>query len=530
MSPADRVKEFPGECLEVKNGKLFCFACCEELSLKKSTVKSHLFAGNKHKASKNSLARKEARERDIASYLTQYHKEEHPAGTSVSMEEHVYRVRVVESFLGAGVPLAKVDGLRSLLEENGLRLTHSAHLGQYIPPLLQQEKEKLRSELDGAFVSAIFDGTTRNGEALAVVVRFIKNWNIEQRLVRLSLLAKSVNGDELAREILTILSTQLGVSSGKLLACMRDGASVNEKAMNTLSIMYPHVMNIVCFSHSLDLVGTKFVTPKLDKFMKHWFGIFQHSSRAKLLWQELTGRSLKSFSATRWWSKWECQQQIMTQWGDVPKFLAATDVAPKSCQKLKNLLQTAGTELLIEFAVIVDVGEPFVKATYSLEGDGPLAPACYETLSSVKASVQVKHWPNTKAIARRLAEEFQNPGLEQKLMDYALSCVQPGFTYFQIKFWNQLSPLVNAFKAARLFDPNKVTDLHPDASMVEDLKNFHFLEDAIPDLKNELPTYLAFADGVAEVSLVDWWMRHEQKLPCWAEACQKVFTVKTEAC
>lgn len=61
-----------------------------------------------------------------------------------------------------------------------------------------------------------------------------------------------------------------------------------------------------------------------------------------------------------------------------------------------------------------------------------------------------------------------------------------------------------------------------DASMVEDLKFFHFLEEAIPDLKKELPTYLAFADGVAEVSLVDWWMRHEQKIPCWAEACQKV--------
>ncbi len=64
----------------------------------------------------------------------------------------------------------------------------------------------------------------------------------------------------------------------------------------------------------------------------------------------------------------------------------------------------------------------------------------------------------------------------------------------------------------------QTTDLHPDASTVEDLKSFHFLEEAIPDLKKELPTYLAFADGVAEVSLVDWWMRHEQKLPCWAEA------------
>lgn len=52
-------------------------------------VKSHLFAGNKHKTSKNSLARKEARERDIASYLTKHHREERPSWTSVSMEEHV---------------------------------------------------------------------------------------------------------------------------------------------------------------------------------------------------------------------------------------------------------------------------------------------------------------------------------------------------------------------------------------------------------------------------------------------------------
>lgn len=58
--------------------------------------------------------------------------------------------------------------------------------------------------------------------------------------------------------------------------------------------------------------------------------------------------------------------------------------------------------------------------------------------------------------------------------------------------------------------------------MVEDLLLFHSLEEAIPNLKKELSTYLAFADGVAEVSLVDWWMRHEQKLPCWAESCQKV--------
>ena len=51
----------------------------------------------------------------------------------------------------------------------------------------------------------------------------------------------------------------------------------------------------------------------------------------------------------------------------------------------------------------MDAGKPFVKATYILEGDGPLAIPCYEVLSSLKAAVQVCHLPNTVAISKRLA-------------------------------------------------------------------------------------------------------------------------------
>ena len=198
VSPADRVKQFPGECLEVKHGKLFCVACREELSLKKSTVKNHLYSGNKHQDAKDRLAKKEARERDIADSLVAYDKAEQPAGTSVSMAERVYRVKVVENFLRAGIPLVKVDDLRALLEENGLKLTHSSHLADCIPLLLKQEKETLKNEIAGVPVSVVFDGTTREGEALAIVVRFVRDWQIEQRLVRLLLLARPVTGDELA--------------------------------------------------------------------------------------------------------------------------------------------------------------------------------------------------------------------------------------------------------------------------------------------------------------------------------------------
>ena len=57
----------------------------------------------------------------------------------------------------------------------------------------------------------MFDGTSRRGEVLAVVVRFISDWNIEQRLVQLEFLQKSLNGEELARQLLVTHSVVLGI-------------------------------------------------------------------------------------------------------------------------------------------------------------------------------------------------------------------------------------------------------------------------------------------------------------------------------
>lgn len=77
--------------------------------------------------------------------------------------------------------------------------------------------------------------------------------------------------------------------------------------------------------------------------------------------------------------------------GDVPAFLASINVAPRSREKLQLLWQNDAVNLMIELAVTIAAGEPFVKACYTLEGDGPLALTCYEVLSTVKASIQVKH-------------------------------------------------------------------------------------------------------------------------------------------
>ena len=220
----------------------------------------------------------------------------------------MYRVKVVEQFLRAGIALAKVDSLCGLLEEGALKLTHSTHLADYVPVIQGEEKKRIRSEIDSQDVSIIFDGTTRLGEALAVVLRFFSGWKIQQRLVRISLLAKSMTGEEAARELLTVLSTELGIAASHVIAAMRDRASVNNVAMRTVAVMYPSVMDIGCFSHTLDLVGGHFELPTLSKFIKHCEALFKHSPKSCLLWHERTGSAITSYSPTRWWSKWECEK------------------------------------------------------------------------------------------------------------------------------------------------------------------------------------------------------------------------------
>ena len=134
---------------------------------------------------------------------------------------------------------------------------------------------------------------------MAVVVRFIDDdWNVQQRLVRLQLLAKSLCGEEIAREVISILSVSYNVKSDQLLAAMRDRAASNNVAMRTIKIMYPDVVDIGCLSHFLDLVGQHFNTKHLSEFMTSWVSLFSHSTKAKLLWKTQTGKSMAIYCPT----------------------------------------------------------------------------------------------------------------------------------------------------------------------------------------------------------------------------------------
>ena len=527
-----RVQEYKGEHLTVLNGKLRCDACKETISRKKSTVQKHV-SSSKHVQAKKDLDRGKKKDQSVLKLLRENDSKNNPKGETLPQDMRLYRFELVESFLSAGIPLLKIDSLRPFLEKYGHRLTAHSHLSDLIPSVLTNEKETLRTELSVAQAcSVIFDGSTRLGEALAIVVRYVDNlWNVQQRLVRLQVLAQSLKANELAQCLIQSLAVDFSICPGALLAAMKDGAAVNGAALQQVKFYFPQLLDVTCFSHTIDNVGKHFEFRVLDRFAHLWISMFSHSHAVGLAWKTKTGKAMSSYSATRWWSKWEVLKQVADYFADVEPFLRENGhIAPATRQHLVDIFDNPddAADLELELAVLIDGGVHFVSATYYLEGDGPLIFSCYERLAAISHAVMIESYPNTEALARRRADG--NAAVFNQLMAKAKACIMPGLRFFQQKFSHEFYTVVRAFRSARLCDPVQVQQLRPTIASLEELRNFGFLDDiVIAGLARELPHYLATTEGTqvaTEEEKVQWWARNEANLPYWSAVVKKILLVQ----
>ena len=170
----ERVKQFPGENLIVRERKLFCSGCREIISSKKNVLKIHI-SSKKHQNRREKLKKSKLKDQTI---IEAFRREGSSKDSTLPLEECAYGLEVVGEFLKAGIPIGKIDMLRSLLEKNSYRLTGSSHLRQYVSMALKQEIERIKQELEmpGQLsmtrdLSVIFDGSTRQEEAIAIIVR-----------------------------------------------------------------------------------------------------------------------------------------------------------------------------------------------------------------------------------------------------------------------------------------------------------------------------------------------------------------------
>ena len=133
-----------------------------------------------------------------------------------------------------------------------------------------------------------------------------------------------------------------------------------------IAFIFPKMLNVVCFSHTLDNVGNHLVIPTLLEFGSVWIHLFRHSYKAKLLWKDLTGQRPRSYSETRWWSKWEVYQQILMQFGDIERFLIeaqATNVGPQLLPQLQAIFSDPEQLINVQGCEVCPVGVQWLKPT-----------------------------------------------------------------------------------------------------------------------------------------------------------------------
>ena len=405
-------------------------------------------------------------------------------------------------------------------------------MSQFIPLVLEEEKKRLKAVVNQGPIGIIFDGTTRLGEAIVIVVRFLDGWVIRQRLVRLHTVAKAVTGQDLTRFINPCLANEYQINGDMVVAAMRDGAATNGVAVRNLKVLYPNLFDVTCFSHTANNAGRRFEFPALDEFGHLWVQLFSHSHKAKLMWKQRTDTSVKSFSQTRWWSLWEVYHQLFLYFGDVQPFLEQlNDVSPRTVAQLLAILTSEDdcTTLRLELAAIIDVGQHLVTLTYNLEGDGPLVFSTHELLQKAATAFSQANWSNLKSLCRSMEENdatINARRVEQEVMEGAKGAIN----WFLHKFNVELGDTVMAFRLARFFDPVLAQSLSLTPEKVNALRAFPFLDkdDIIQGLTDELPQYLAAIDGVelqSDDEKVHWWQR-QRNIPQWSDAVRKLLLVQ----
>ena len=107
------------------------------------------------------------------------------------------------------------------------------------------------------------------------------------------------------------------------------------------------------------------------------------------------------------------------------------------------------SKLRVELAAVLDGAQPFLKACYSLEGDGPLAFEVYDEIKKCENFIANPHFPNLSAICAELGG-IQLPRSTEYIRLYHLGedCVRPGFEYFTATIMGKLRPQLDALQSS----------------------------------------------------------------------------------
>ncbi|KAG8466975.1 hypothetical protein KFE25_008354 [Diacronema lutheri] len=380
IDPLERVKSNPGHALSVLAGALHCECCATPLANGASQVAQHLKT-DKHKANLEKWA-KRGKEDDAAKVFTF-------EDLSVPADVQLVRFRTVEAFMGSGLEISKIDGLRALLEGNGVSLGSSSSLRPYIPEVLEREMERLKADLSGEHICISFDGTTRPGEAVNATARYCsKDFQIVSRLALFFLTtAKHLDGAGTARVLTQLLLSRLCLDITRVVGVVRASAPSNGVAVRNLVGTFSCSVDIPCVSHTLNHIGEHFDLPTLSSFMLPFINLVCSPSAARVLWKDLIGEPPARFSAVHWWSKAEIAMQIARHFEKLDEFfrkLIDDGINRASAHEMLQVYSERKDALRLELAAVLDM-RILVQTTHELDGDRLELLLAYDRIDALRS-------------------------------------------------------------------------------------------------------------------------------------------------
>ena len=377
VTVAQRLREFPGQGLKESAGEVYCGPCKETLPNIKGSIRDHV-GRKKHTDNVQKYVKKHGDDEEVKELLSEHFKANpDETGTRGSDEEHLYRYRCVETFVGTGTPLDRINKFRPLLERGGVSLTERSHLaGTYIPRIDARENGLISVEMRDSYIGIHFDGTTRLGEAICMTGRICTtDFQLITRLLSFVTTEKHTNAPQLA-SLLTNRLGKLGIPYDFVINVSRDSASTNGAACN-LMLANPliNASDTLCISHTVSNSGDHIVMPTLVEFTTPWLDLVggrdPHQGAKKLWKSTVAPQEVPGYSKVRWWSKaeiWFVMAENFNKLQPFVRLLQDRGIGDATTTKMANVLRDRSAELKLELAAMLDV-RVLVRTTYALEGD-----------------------------------------------------------------------------------------------------------------------------------------------------------------
>lgn len=102
----------------------------------------------------------------------------------------------------------------------------------------------------------------------------------------------------------------------RIVACIRDGSSVNGCCGRFFTQLNPDMLDITCVSHTICRCDL-FDCSTAKQFISTWSLLIKKSGKARLLFQKMSQQQAQRKSSTRWFTEYQVCSQVFKKWSAV---------------------------------------------------------------------------------------------------------------------------------------------------------------------------------------------------------------------